>query len=207
MLSIVVFLLILSDNLPKSDQKPLLSQMIIGLTLFSLLGVFFTILISALSDYNENYSKENKKMSNTFIEYLYNKLQYFKRCSNNKVHPEKEDELKIESTKKEAFIESDKFETLNINTVISDIDNPHIEENLTMNIINSENRLKLRTKSYNNSVPGIKKQEIVTLKKKKHVNKEECQEMINYFENIYIIVFTISFIIYCAIMFNRIPEH
>ena len=53
MLSIIVFLLILSDNLPKSDQKPLLSRMIIGLTLFSLLGVFFTIIISALSDYNK----------------------------------------------------------------------------------------------------------------------------------------------------------
>ena len=60
MLSIIVFLLILSDNLPKSDQKPLLSRMIIGLTLFSLIGVFFTILISALSDYNDKFNKNEK---------------------------------------------------------------------------------------------------------------------------------------------------
>ena len=43
LLSIIVFLLILSDNLPRSEYKPLLSLMIIGLVYFSLVGVFFTI--------------------------------------------------------------------------------------------------------------------------------------------------------------------
>lgn len=48
MLSIIVFLLILSENLPKSDANPFLSQLILGLTIFSLVSVFFTVLISSL---------------------------------------------------------------------------------------------------------------------------------------------------------------
>jgi len=54
MLSIIVFLLILSDSLPKTDTKPLLSQMLIGLTFFSLFVVFFTVLISSMYSYKEN---------------------------------------------------------------------------------------------------------------------------------------------------------
>ena len=57
MLSIIVFLLILSDTLPKSNQLPLLSKMIMGLTFFSLFGVFFTVLISALNSYKKNSIK------------------------------------------------------------------------------------------------------------------------------------------------------
>ena len=34
LLTIIVFLLIISENLPKSDNKPLLSRMIIGLIYF-----------------------------------------------------------------------------------------------------------------------------------------------------------------------------
>ena len=46
MLSIIVFLLILSENLPKTKTKPLLSRMLVGLVFFSLFVVFFTIVIS-----------------------------------------------------------------------------------------------------------------------------------------------------------------
>jgi nicotinic acetylcholine receptor, invertebrate len=46
MLSIIVFLLILSENLPKTKTKPLLSRMLIGLVFFSLFVVFFTIVVS-----------------------------------------------------------------------------------------------------------------------------------------------------------------
>ena len=54
-LSIIVFLLILSENLPKTKEMPLLSRMLIGLTFFSLTGVFFTVLISGM------YSIKDKK--------------------------------------------------------------------------------------------------------------------------------------------------
>lgn len=51
MLSIIVFLLILSDNLPKTDTIPLLSRMLIGLTIFSLVIVFFTVMITAMHSF------------------------------------------------------------------------------------------------------------------------------------------------------------
>lgn len=54
MLSIIVFLLILSDSLPKTDTRPLLSEMLIGLTFFSLFVVFFTVLISSMYSYKDN---------------------------------------------------------------------------------------------------------------------------------------------------------
>jgi nicotinic acetylcholine receptor len=54
MLSLIVFLLILSENLPKTDTKPLLSRMLVGLTFFSLFVVFFTVIISALYSYKTN---------------------------------------------------------------------------------------------------------------------------------------------------------
>ena len=53
MLSIIVFLLILSENLPKSDTEPLLSRMLIGLTFFSLIAVFVTVIIEAMRKYNK----------------------------------------------------------------------------------------------------------------------------------------------------------
>jgi cation transporter family protein len=57
MLSLIVFLLILSENLPKTNTKPLLSEMLIGLTFFSLLCVFFTVFVSAMYSYKSK--KEN----------------------------------------------------------------------------------------------------------------------------------------------------
>mgnify|MGYP001223964562 FL=1 len=48
MLSLIVFLLILSENLPKTNTKPLLSEMHIGLTFYSQLCVFFTVFESAM---------------------------------------------------------------------------------------------------------------------------------------------------------------
>ena len=46
MLSIIVFLLILSEHLPKSSNKPLLSVMFISLMVYSLCGLIFTLIIS-----------------------------------------------------------------------------------------------------------------------------------------------------------------
>ena len=54
-LSIIVFLLILSENLPKTNTQSILSKMLVGLTFFSLFIVFITIVISAL------YSRSNTK--------------------------------------------------------------------------------------------------------------------------------------------------
>lgn len=100
MLSIIVFLLILSDNLPKSDQKPLLSRMIIGLTLFSLFGVFFTILISALSDYNDKFNKNENTNTNTIIISLHNFFKRFQVCNKKKISRDLESNIERKSKQK-----------------------------------------------------------------------------------------------------------
>lgn len=100
MLSIIVFLLILSDNLPKTDTKPLLSIMLVGLMFFSLGVVFFTVLITAMRNLeddnifvrfinkfrnrklrrNSSYRKAisfEKEKEKSYIERLSNKLEIF----------------------------------------------------------------------------------------------------------------------------------
>ena len=48
MLSIVVFLLILSDNLPKTNDIPIMSSLVTGLMFFSLGVVFVTVVLSSM---------------------------------------------------------------------------------------------------------------------------------------------------------------
>jgi cation transporter family protein len=54
MLSLIVFLLILSDSLPNTDQNPRLSEMLVGLMFFSLIVVFFTVIITAMRNADKN---------------------------------------------------------------------------------------------------------------------------------------------------------
>ena len=84
MLSIIVFLLLLSDTLPKSNQRPLLSKMITALTFFSLFGVLFTVLISALNDYKDNKLDDVDKIDNKVIRCLFNICN---RITGNKYKP------------------------------------------------------------------------------------------------------------------------
>ena len=173
MLSIIVFLLILSDNLPKSDQKPLLSRMIIGLTMFSLLGVFFTILISALSDYNEKFNKDEKNTTNTIIMCLHN---FFKKRG---VCRKKKNTETYDENNNQEFDSS-----IQVLRNVSNIDNSEI--------------LERRTNSYFESISNKKINKKI---------KEECEQMINYFEHTYMLVFFVSFVIYCVIMFSLIPDY
>ncbi len=207
MLSIVVFLLILSDNLPRSDQKPLLSQMIIGLTLFSLCGVFFTILISALSDYKDNYSKENGKMSNKVLEWLYNTLNRIGCCNKKKNIEQTQNQTQnIDSFDNN---ESELFRTKSYNSGIKGISNAMVQ---------SITNLNTNLNTIPSITPNIQTQQIPQKiiykccckeeeKKEDKEFKEDCEEMINYFENIYIFVFTLAFIIYCIVMFSSKPSY
>ena len=79
MLSIIVFLLILSENLPRSNDKPLLSVMLIGLMFFSLAVVFLTVLITAMRNI-----KNGNKVGTILVKY-YRKYIKNKKCSNNRV--------------------------------------------------------------------------------------------------------------------------
>ena len=66
MLSIIVFLLILSESLPKTNTKPLLSKMLIGLVFFSLFVVFFTVTISTIHSYSKKNKNFCRKLLNLF---------------------------------------------------------------------------------------------------------------------------------------------
>ena len=66
MLSIIVFLLILSENLPKTETKPILSKMLIGLVFFSLFIVYSTVFIGVMHD----YTKKNSKVAKYIISLL-----------------------------------------------------------------------------------------------------------------------------------------
>jgi len=89
MLSLIVFLLLLSDILPKSNQNPLLSRMITGLTFFSLLGVFFTVLISALNEYNKTVLKKKEEITNPFINFLFKSCKYITCSQDNCIKGQK----------------------------------------------------------------------------------------------------------------------
>ena len=229
MLSIIVFLLILSDNLPKSNHLPLLSKMIMGLTFFSLFGVLFTVLISALNSYKKNKIKGKTEIESYVIRKLYNFCNYFclindsSSCKrNNRVHP----------------IESDATETKQI-AVLEE--NKDLENNLTM----SDN---LRTSSYYNATNVRKNQSDLSVRKRINTQsdvqlengpsltpspvsannntsdsdsnsesesnskekkirvktklEEECETMISKLESVYAIIFLITFISLCIAMFS-----
>ena len=163
MLSIIVFLLILSDNLPRSDQRPLLSRMIVGLTLFSLIGVFFTIIISALTEYNNNYDKDEKSVNNKIIKFLH----YLFNCKDN--------------------TDNGNQNTISYSRPI----------NNSLNFRNIQ-----RSNSYINSIIDNSNN-----KSENEKFKQECKYLINYFEQIYTIVFSCAFIIYCIIMFSLVPKY
>tara|TARA_B110001450_G_C17619197_1_gene480488 strand:- start:729 stop:1391 length:663 start_codon:yes stop_codon:yes gene_type:complete len=69
MLSIIVFLLILSESLPKTNTKPLLSKMLIGLVFFSLFVVFSTVVIGVMHSYTKKNNKFAKKLLGLFNKY------------------------------------------------------------------------------------------------------------------------------------------
>ena len=101
LLSIIVFLLIVSENLPKTDSKPLLSLMIIGLIYFSLVGVMFTVIISHI-----HYCIKNKTIQNDrILSYFFSKCQCVKCCINKKprIH---EDAISMKSIKSNETIPS-----------------------------------------------------------------------------------------------------
>lgn len=63
MLSIIVFLLILSDNLPKTNDVPIMSTLVIGLMFYSLAVVFITVILSSM--------RNIKNEENIFTKYMF----------------------------------------------------------------------------------------------------------------------------------------
>jgi hypothetical protein len=129
MLSIIVFLLILSENIPKSDKQPLLSRMIVGLIFYSLVVIFVTILISAMRYYKYG---ENK--------YLDKLLGFCK--SNDCKRRQDDDDIDLENSNEDNINQSNTNINMSIN---SECDSKNKNKELKYNLSDSD---ILRTNSY-----------------------------------------------------------
>ena len=185
LLSIIVFLLIVSENLPKTDSKPLLSLMIIGLIYFSLVGVIFTIFISCIHESIKNDTiKDNK-----FMVYLFSKCKYIKCCINNqtRIATFKQDK-QIVKYKSETTITSFPSSSSSVNRSIysiSPISNESIEP-----VVNRPNST-----------------EDIEANGENTIDLEECTKLTTTIEKIFILTFLLSFIIYCLIIFLSVPNY
>ena len=201
MLAIVVYLLILSENLPKSDQRPLLSEMIIGLTMFSLLGVFFTILISALNSFEENddEDEDNPNIKVSILKGLCKLCKFVKCCKEEAFSPSPPVVLAHPSS-----INENENQNMNFNrsqSYLENVNNSNNSEN-TDDTIKNKPIIKECQK-----MSGVL-HHIYTILYEKTTKKEiqkDCKNMSKYIENIYIILFFFGFIIYCIIMFSQVP--
>jgi nicotinic acetylcholine receptor, invertebrate len=112
LLSIIVFLLILSDNLPKTDKYPLLSKMIIGLIYFSLIGVIFTVLINALKSYMEKKDYESNTIKNSLLNKFITRFSCKDNNLNINIRNNSKNESDIERT--HSYLETIKHNNLKI---------------------------------------------------------------------------------------------
>ena len=181
MLSIIVFLLILSENLPKSDAYPFLSQLILGLTIFSLVSVFFTVIISSLYTH-----KKNKGIVYRLMELL--KIRKKTDCS--KINSSSTISRSNDSTLYEeemSFIETNEENqstTIDKNLDIIDVDTV-LESQLN--------------KKYKKSNEDSKSAQTILS------GDYDCEETAGNVEAIFTLIFFLSFVIYLIYMFAIIP--
>ena len=214
MLSIIVFLLLLSDTLPKSNQRPLLSKMITGLTFFALFGVLFTVLISALNDYKDKLDETKEKIESTIIRNLFYMCNWI---TGNKYRPCDLIDGGEGIDGGEFNTSSNSNKTNNLRT-LSYLYAMEEEEDIVpvrkrTNIIHSSKKENTTTYSnrkydgdyntlYTNNKELIKNNENNenNRKPKKTQLQKQCDNMINILEYIYSICFFIVFITLCIIM-------
>ena len=170
LLSIIVFLLIVSENLPKTDSKPLLSRMIVGLIYFSLVGVLFTIIISCI--HNSIQNKTIKK--NSILLYLFSRCKYIECCITKK--------LSRTNSYNNAM-------SLNGGTVTINNSNSSIEDSES---ISSNESVKTNDTIYNQD---------------NELDLDECKLLTIKIEKIFIVLFFVSFVIYCLVIFLNIPNY
>ncbi len=181
MLSIIVFLLILSENLPKSDAYPFLSQLILGLTIFSLVSVFFTVIISSLYTH-----KKNKGI-------IYRLLELFKIRK-------KTDCSKIKSSSTISRSNDSNFYEEEMSFIETNEENQSttIEENL--DIINVDTVVESQlNKKYKKSNEDSKSAQTI------ESGDYDCEETAGNVEAIFTLIFFVSFVIYLIYMFAIIP--
>lgn len=195
MLSIIVFLLILSDTLPKSNHQPLLSRMIMALTFFSLFGVLFTVMINALNNYNLHRLKDKKKIDNKIVRALYNFCKLFckfkSKCNTTKPPEIENGESTVDNNVDLEFDEA--IEILGLNKRSNSYSKAITKnDNIKMNIMPK------------NKINDNKTTILVSCKDNDKLNplQEECEYMIETVEIVYSLIFFIAFVSLCIFMFS-----
>lgn len=182
MLSIIVFLLILSENLPKSDADPFLSQLILGLTIFSLVSVFFTVIISSLYTH-----KKNKGI-------IYRLLELFKirkKTDCSKINSTSTISISNQSNQSNFYQEEMSFIEKNVENKPTTID-----ENLDSIDVDTVLQPYLNKKYDNEDGKGAETIES---------GDYDCEETAGNVEAIFTLIFFVSFVIYLIYMFTIIP--
>ena len=196
LLSIIVFLLIVSDNLPRSDTEPLLSRMIIGLIYYSLVVLIFTIVLSYIHHYLEDL-KENEETHSEFID---NFLEWVGFCDSRKSKrntPVQQPQLNRSSSY------HDVINALESHSNITN-QNQNVEQH-----VNQQNRIVEQNETVNveqNETVNVEQNETVNVEQNKN-NLDRCINFVSRIEKIFMVVFLFAFIIYCAIVFSQIPSY
>lgn len=183
MLSIIVFLLILSESLPKSDGSPLLSVMLIGLTFFSLFVVFFTVMISYMYSYDDD--KKNWLMA------LLDKYSIIKRCKKKQSDEEENQEDNVSNV---IFLSELKRGEVDLDEILNN--NEHLIKASSLQEIYSlmeDETLSIDT------INELKE-------RKKTLIKDECKKLAGRLDHIFTGVFLLAFIIYCSVIFAYVPS-
>lgn len=213
MLSLIVFLLILSESLPKTDAHPLLSKMLVGLTFFSLFVVFFTVIISALYSYKTNkdtpffqfirFAKENpvsKRIS-----------QVSRRIRNSftnkqKAEIEKDEMETISKTEENDITETSigeiEYRTNSYNQATGDVD-------LGVGVLTAkENTIKRRRlpSSYASSSVLSETGSVMSYNSKESKKSVKMyKKLASKLELIFTIIFFLGFVFYSVFMFTLVP--
>ena len=87
MLSIIVFLLLVSDDLPRTEQNPLLSRIITVLTIFSFTCLIYIVLLNRLNDYRQKEieDKKNHNIKSKIIKLFYNFFKKIKYINDDEI--------------------------------------------------------------------------------------------------------------------------
>lgn len=197
LLSIIVFLLILSENLPKTDTQTLLSKMLIGLTIFSLMVVFLTVLIGFMHSYKD------KKIH--FIKNIYRFLTCKK--PKNCMSDENDNNSDTSSISYISSVTSDSYtleesgvntppnrtQNYSLTTGVRPFNNPNNYCNIDNDIKKINNNLEKIVDNTNNN--------------EEESEYEKCNLIAEYIERFLTFSFVGSFVVFCAILFSERPEY
>ena len=218
MLSLIVFLLILSESLPKTDAHPLLSKMLVGLTFFSLFVVFFTVIISALYSYKTNkdtpffqcirFAKENR---------VSRKISQISRTIRNSIIPNRES-IMFEEEGIEIETKSNEIKDFTGEDVNGDDLNYRTTSYNIANGINNIDTLKKRKNMNNNEIDNSLDIEIKNIdtnsltESSESNNSDDSKKSVKMYtklasklELIFTFIFFMSFIVYSLYMFSQVP--